>query len=74
MTPVEQVIRPIVEGQIKAFFNDHPDAAGDGSWSKAKKSPVEKLKNSIAKRIIGELLCEQTRTRLISALGSGNGG
>lgn len=55
MSNIETVIRPIVEGQLRSFISDHPDALNQ-RWI-----------GSIAKRIIRDLVCQQTQVRLIGA-------
>lgn len=56
-----RVIVPIVQGQIVSYLNDHAEALAEG---------VEKhaVVHSLAKRIINDLLCAETRARLAEAL------
>ena len=67
-TGLEGVIRPIVEGQIRSFVNDHPEVAGAIDWYKPRKDKAQTFINSLSKRIIRDLLCKETRVRLIAAL------
>lgn len=67
---LERVIRPIVEGQIDSFFNDHPDAIPTeyrGYKGYPAKSARKSLRDSLSKRIVRDLLCAQTRARLVAA-------
>lgn len=69
MDPLEQVIRPIVEGQLRSFLNDHPDVANAKAGSyRGKARVVRDWSGSIAKRIMQDLLCAETRVRLEAAL------
>lgn len=65
---LEKVIRPIVEGQIRSFIADHPGMLKSVDWYRPRDDKATTLTNSIAKRIIRDLLCEQTRVRLVAAL------
>ena len=65
---VERIIRPIVEGQVRSFINDHPEVLDAVKWFKPRKDKRQTLVNSITKRIVRDLLCEQTLMRLGSAL------
>lgn len=67
MEPLERIIRPIVDGQIMSFLHDHPVVAEACDWA-WKQSKAETLKNSLGKRITGDLLCPQTRMRLVAAV------
>lgn len=66
---LEGVIKPIVEGQIRSYLNDHPEIAEAYS---GKRRPGltkrEAIVNSMAKRISNDLLCAETRVRLVTAL------
>ena len=66
--PLEAVIRPIVEGQIKSFINDHPQILTSVDWYKPRDDKAQTLTNSLSKRIVRDLLCEQTRMRLAAAM------
>lgn len=66
---LERVIRPIVEGQIKSFLDGHPEFVEAVTWFKPRQDKKRTLINSIAKRIIRDLLCADTRVRLVAALG-----
>lgn len=63
MKTFEQLVKTIVEGQIRSFINDHPEVLTE--W---RGTGAEGLKNSIAKRILGDLTCETTIERLKLAL------
>ena len=59
MTPgAKELIAAIIRGQITDTVNAHPDAVS-AQW-----------RNSLEKRLIGALACEETLTRLRSVLGS----
>lgn len=67
--PLEAVIRPIVEGQLRSFVRDHPEVVPAVNWyNKEGRNPVDSFVGSIAKRIINDLLCEETRVRLMQAM------
>ena len=68
MDPLERVIRPIVEGQLYSFINDHPEVPEAVNWFKPRKDKRTTFVNSVAKRIIRDLLCPETRVRLAAAL------
>ena len=66
---LERVIRPIVEGQIKSFLNDYPAIAKLKAGKRfGKEVTIGDHASSIAKRIVRDLLCEQTRVRLEAAI------
>lgn len=67
-TELERVVRPIVEGQIRSFINDHPEVASSVDWYKPRQDKAQTFVNSLSKRIIRDLLCKETRARLIAAL------
>lgn len=66
---LEKVIRPIVEGQIRSFLHDHPEVA-DGWTGKRSdgRTKATAVMNSLAKRIARDLLCPDTRVRMMAAL------
>jgi hypothetical protein len=66
--PLERIIRPIVEGQIRSFLNDHPHVVESVTWYKPRADKKTTMVNSLAKRIVRDLLCPETRVRLISAV------
>lgn len=70
MDPLERVIRPIVEGQIKSFFNDYPKIAEAKLGKRFGKTvPLREFATgSLSKRIVLDLLCPQTRMRLEAAV------
>jgi hypothetical protein len=69
------VIKPIVEGQIRSYLNDHPEIAEAYAGKRRPGlSKREALVNSIAKRISNDLLCAHTHARIKQAvLESGTG-
>lgn len=68
MDPLEAIIRPIVEGQVRSFTNDHPEVVAAVNWYKPSKDKRQTLVNSMSKRIVRDLLCAETRMRLVAAL------
>lgn len=66
--PLEQVIRPIVEGQIRSFTYDHPEVVEAVKWYKPRPDKRVTFVNSLAKRIVRDLLCPTTRERLAAVL------
>lgn len=67
--PLARIIQPIVEGQIRSFLIDHPEVAA--AWPGKLKPDIDKrtaIVNSLAKRISQDLLCPDTRVRLMAAL------
>ena len=69
MDPVEKIIRPIVEGQIRGFLKEHPEILNHVSWFKPRQhDKATTFTNSLAKRIVRDLVCDATRARLEAAL------
>jgi hypothetical protein len=68
MDQLERIIRPIVEGQLYSFVNDHPEILDAVDWYKPRKDKRVTFVNSVAKRIVSDLLCPETRVRLEAAL------
>lgn len=68
MDPLERVVRPIVEGQIRSFTYDHPEVLGAVSWFKKRPDRRETFVNSVSKRVVRDLLCSENRMRLVAAL------
>lgn len=66
--PLEKVIRPIVEGQIRGFLKEHPSIVAGVNWYKRRADKATTLTNSLAKRITLDLLCPLTRQRIEAAL------
>lgn len=67
--PLELVVRPIVEGQIRGFLKEHPEVLRNVDWFKPRKDdPTTTFVNSLAKRINRDLCCATTRARLVEAL------
>lgn len=69
MSDLARIVRPIVEGQLRSYFNDHPEIA-DAYAGKRRpgKSKVDALVDSIGKRISNDLTCAGTGARLRAAL------
>lgn len=68
MTPLERIIRPIVEGQIRSFCHDHPSILKGVDWYSPRNDKMETLVNSLSKRITRDLLCGNTTARIALAL------
>ena len=69
MRDLAKIISPIVEGQIRSFLHDHPEVAD--AWTgrlSPGKTKVMAVKDSLAKRIVRDLLCDGTVARLRTAL------
>lgn len=66
--PLERIIRPIVEGQLRSFTRDHPEVVEAVNWYKPRRDKATTFVNSVAKRVVNDLLCADTRMRLIEAL------
>lgn len=63
-------IRPIdLADMDDAFGGDDPSLLDGVDWYKRRQDRLTTFVNSGAKRILSDLLCEQTRVRLIAALG-----
>lgn len=65
--PLEKIIRPIVEGQIRGFLHEHPAVLANVDWYKKRTDKATTFTNSLAKRITRDLLCDETRTRIEDA-------
>lgn len=68
MDDLERVIRPIVEGQLRSFAKDHPEVIEAVNWYKRRPDKTVTFVNSVAKRIVRDLTCLNTRARLEAAL------
>jgi hypothetical protein len=66
--PLEKVIRPIVEGQIRGFLYEHPAVVSAVDWYKKRTDKVTTFTNSLSKRVVRDLLCDETRGRIEDAL------
>jgi hypothetical protein len=66
--PLEKVIRPIVEGQIRGFLKEHPSIVEAVDWYKPRQDKSVTFTNSLSKRIVRDLLCPMVRARLAAAL------
>jgi hypothetical protein len=66
--PLERVIRPIVEGQIRGFLLEHPKIIDAVDWFKPRKDKSVTFVNSLSKRITLDLICAETRARIEAAL------
>ena len=62
MDPLEKVVRPIVEGQIRGFLKEHPEILERVNWFKPRQhDKATTFTNSLAKRIVRDLVCAATR-------------
>jgi hypothetical protein len=68
MDKLEKIIRPIVEGQIRGFLKEHPPIVEAVDWYKPRKDKETTFINSLAKRIVRDLVCPTSRARLAEAL------
>ncbi len=69
MDPLEKIIRPIVEGQIRGFLKEHPPIVAAVDWYKPRKDDkATTFTNSLSKRIVRDLVCPIVRARLATAL------
>lgn len=66
--PLERVIRPIVEGQLRGFVKEHPSVLHGVTWYKPRADKSVTLVNSIAKRVVRDLLAPKSRERIAAAL------
>lgn len=67
----DKMIRRRVEGQIRSFLNDHPEILDTGTttWKcPPNKTRNQQLMDSIAKRVVLELICPDTKKKLMDAL------
>lgn len=66
---LERVVRRIVEGQIRGFLKEHPSIVEAVDWYKPRRDDkATTFTNSLAKRIVLDLVCPTTRARLVAAL------
>lgn len=68
MDELEKIIRPIVEGQIRGFLQEHPVIVDAVDWYKPRKDKSITFTNSLSKRIVRDLTCPINRARLAKAL------
>lgn len=66
--PLERVIRPIVEGQIRGFLKEHPSVLEGVDWYKPRTDKTTTFVNSLSKRIVRDLTCATSSARLKAAL------
>ena len=64
----DKIVRRCVEGQIRSFLNDHPSIAEAVDWRFSHKTKADALISSLGKRVIRELTCADTRSRIQAAL------
>ena len=65
MGKLERIVRPIVEGQIRGFLKEHPEIIESVTWFKPRAhDKATTFTNSLAKRIVRDLVCDATRARL----------
>lgn len=67
---LESVLRPIIEGQVRSFANDHPEVLGSVNWFKPRADKKTTFVNSVSKMILRDLLCSENRVRLAAAFQS----
>src|SRR5258708_7301695 len=65
---LEKIIRPIVDGQIRAFLKEHPEIVKAVGWYKPRRDKTTTFVNSLSKRIVRDLTCGNTTARLAAAL------
>lgn len=66
--PLERVIRPIVEGQIRGFAKEHPGVLNGVTWYKGKKQDVfATFVGSVSKRVVRDIICSENRHRIEAA-------
>lgn len=68
MTPFEKIVRPIVEGQIRGFLLEHPAIIEAVDWYKPRKDKSVTFTNSLAKRIVRDLISAHSQARIRAAL------
>lgn len=68
MDPLEKVIRPIVEGQIRGFLKEHPSVVEAVDWYKPRTDKAVTFINSLSKRIVRDLTCASSSARIRAAL------
>lgn len=66
--PLEKIIRPIVEGQIRGFLKEHPSIIKAVDWYKPRTDKEKTFVNSLSKRIVRDLLCANSKARIRAAL------
>ena len=66
--PLEKIIRPIVEGQIRGFLAEHPALAESVDWYKPRKSKADTFMNSLSKRIVRDLVSANSKARIRAAV------
>jgi len=66
--PLEPIIRPIVEGQIRGFLKEHPAVLNSVDWFKKRTDKATTFTNSLAKRITLDLISQHTLARIEDAL------
>lgn len=79
MTPLEKIIRPIVEGQVRGFAKEHPAIVDAVDWyntidrrtGRRIKSKQDTFVDSLSKRIVRDLTCGSSAARLAAALLAG---
>jgi hypothetical protein len=68
---LEEIITPIVEGQLRTYGLAHPALVQAVDWRHSHASKLDAFVASGAKRITTALLCDQTIARLRSAIQAG---
>lgn len=65
---LEKIVRPIVEGQIRGFLKEHPKVLEGVDWYAPRTDRAVTFVNSLAKRIVCDLVCGTTLLRIEAAL------
>lgn len=68
ISPLEKIIRPIVEGQIRGFLKEHPSIIEGVDWYKPRTDKTTTFVNSLSKRIVRDLVCAASVARLMAAM------
>lgn len=69
MTPLERIIRPIVEGQIRGFLKEHPAIVDAVDWYNVPgRDKAASFIGSLSKRIVRDLTCGSSSARLAAVL------
>ncbi len=64
----ERIVRRIVEGQIRGFLKEHPSIVAAVDWYQPRTDNAETFTNSLAKRIVRDLVCSHSKGRIRAAL------
>jgi len=65
----DAIIASVVEGQLKSYLHSHPEIAEACQTKLATgRTKADALRSSIAKRIVRDLTCPETKARLMGSL------